>query len=219
MIIPDDGLYYIRDENNDSSFFKSYYSTGDFTSLRTGDSLSCNSLETVYKYTNEDIYNLSRLIYDSTYIQELNLVLYKQIYIAAIAVLETYLSDTMASWVFSSQDRFDKYIGSQNKPRISLCDFIYVKDHLEDEVYKDIQDRLYHRLDGVRSLFKKCIGITIFDVEKMEDFIRKRHDLVHRNGKDKEGNPVSIQKEEVINLLQKEQEFIKGIYDKISLLK
>lgn len=218
VITPNDGLYYIDDENNSSSFFKSYYATGGFTTVNTGCMLSYHSIDNIYKYASDELGNLIQLIEKSSYSEELNLILYRQIYVGLIAILEAYLSEIMTTWVFSSQDHFDKYIGLQKQARISLHDFLYVKDHIEDEVYKDIQERLYHRLDDVKSLFQKNIGITFPAIEEIKIYIKKRHDLVHRNGKNKEGGLVRVLKEEVLDVLQKEQDFMREIHNRISLL-
>ena len=218
VITPNDGLYYIDDENNNSSFFISYYATEGFTTINTGCMLSYNSIDNIYKYSSDELGNLIQLIEKSSYSEKLNQILYRQRYIGLIAILEAYLSEIMTTWVFSSQNHFDTYIALQKQARISLHDFLYVKDHIEDEVYKDIQDRLYHRLDDVKSLFKKNINIIFPDIEEIKEFIKKRHDLVHRNGKNKDGNPVEVRKEEVLDVLQKEQDFMREIYNRISLL-
>lgn len=209
----------INDLNNNSSFFHTYYITGNLATKKMGCMRNCRSIDDAYNSAWDELVNLSSLIQSNFFTEDLLPIFYRQMYIGAIGALETYLSDTMVSWVFSNRTRFDKYVESQKKESISLKDLLFSAAHIEDVVYVHIQNFSYHRLDDVRDLYKRNINIEIPDRTKMKEFILKRHDLVHRNGKDKDGNYVNVSIEEIFTLLQAEEEFIKDLHEKVKAAK
>lgn len=208
----------INDLNNSSSFFRTYYITGGFATKKRGCMRNYRSIDDAYNSACEELANLSSLIHSNFFTEDLLPIFYRQMYIGAIGALETYLSDTMISWVFSNRTRFDKYVESQKKESISLKDLLFSAAHIEDVVYIHIQNFLYHRLDDVRDLYTKNIGIKFPERVQMKDFILKRHDLVHRNGKDKDGNYITVAIEDVCSLIQAEEDFIDDLYRKIKVI-
>jgi K+/H+ antiporter YhaU regulatory subunit KhtT len=75
---------------------------------------------------------------------------------------------------------------------------------------------VWHKIENVKSLFESLFGSEF--VSKYFSFtleeIQKRHDIVHRNGKDEKRNVIFIKKEEVVDLISKINEFVRNI-DKV----
>ncbi len=68
----------------------------------------------------------------------------------------------------------------------------------------------FHNVREAKNIYK-IVGIEI-DLSGIECFINKRHDFVHRNGKDKDGQIVKTSKEEIINIIS----IIKNICENIN---
>lgn len=211
----DKGYYLISDDNNNSSYFHSYYASGGFTTYGRSKMRSVGDVEWIYKDFVDSISKIQQLIEHAAYDKKLLPTLYRYLFIGAIASFEAYLSDTMLCWVFSYRERFDKYISIGENKSIKLKDVVAKKYNIEDIVYKDIQDKLYHRLDDVDKLYKENIGVKLPDTKKMKTYIHIRHDLVHRNGKDEEKKEVVVNKSDLLELLRIEQNFVDELYQKI----
>lgn len=77
---------------------------------------------------------------------------------------------------------------------------------------KDLFNLMYHNLFKIKNIYKITFDINFPD--NTSDVMRKvsvRHDLVHRNGKDKEGNLITITKEELNETYNLVYDFIKQI--------
>ena len=70
---------------------------------------------------------------------------------------------------------------------------------------------IYHKIELVKKLYKDNIGIDIQPDDIIIDAINIRHDIVHRNGKDKEGNPCDITKTMVEELSTHVKDYIEKI--------
>lgn len=132
--------------------------------------------------------------------QEIKDNLYRLLYANTISKLEVFLCDTIVSYVLSSdahKQRFvQKYepLAEQKFPMKS----IYAKFNSLDKLIKGaLTSIVYHDVDLVRKLYKNVIGIDLPHTKDIEDAIEIRHDIVHRNGKDKEGNMRNISKDDV----------------------
>ena len=71
---------------------------------------------------------------------------------------------------------------------------------------------MYHNLFKIKNIYKIAFDINFPD--NTADVMRKvsvRHDLVHRNGKDKEGNLITITKDELNETYNLVYDFIKKI--------
>jgi len=83
------------------------------------------------------------------------------------------------------------------------------REDIENEVKKIMDDIIFHRLDVVNGLYKE-----ILDIELAENWrnlllpVLKRHDIFHRNGKDKLGNNLIIESYDIKFLIEEIKKFI-----------
>lgn len=63
----------------------------------------------------------------------------------------------------------------------------------------------------LRTSIKSTLSVDLGDVSELMKCISIRHDIVHRNGKDKNGNLRDISKDDVSILAQKVSDFIQNI--------
>ena len=141
-------------------------------------------------------------------------LLYRTLYANVISSLEAYLSDRLIQKVMSSKDvkrKFVEQFSDYGEQKISISDIFKQIDNLDSRIKKDLRDIIYHNLPRVRNMYKKVLNIDFGDVAELMRCIDIRHDIVHRNGKDKDGNLRDISKDDVITLAQKVSSFIQNI--------
>jgi hypothetical protein len=78
-------------------------------------------------------------------------------------------------------------------------------------------DENYHNLIKVKEIYQSTFKIAFPDIEFLINYVKVRHDLVHRNGKTKQGEEVNIDKEVVSDLIEKTSIFVDEIVLKLEL--
>mgnify|MGYP007066227974 FL=1 len=80
-------------------------------------------------------------------------------------------------------------------------------------------DVIYHNLPKVKNMYRDALNVEFPKIENITKVVVTRHDLVHRNGKTKEGEQVEVSKKMVSELLDTIEKFIKEIDDEIRDIK
>ena len=75
---------------------------------------------------------------------------------------------------------------------------------------------IYHDLPKVKVMYKDCLKITFPDIAELMKAIKIRHDMVHRNGKNKEGEEIEMSKSMVSDVITKVEIFVKAIDEEIT---
>lgn len=150
---------------------------------------------------------------------ELQYVLRRQIYSGVITCLEDYLSTTLIKNVLNDKMLFRKFVETYENiknRKFSLNEIYKNLDKLEQIVKGELLDIIYHHLPKVRNIYGNVFGIKFPKIEEVMTIVNNRHHMVHRNGKDKEGNALSLGKEEVDRVIDIVEDFIKEIDEQIS---
>lgn len=150
---------------------------------------------------------------------ELQETLRRQIFSGAITCLEDYLSTTLIQKVLSSEENFKQFVKTFRNIKNRKFDLseIYDKlDSIRDIVKKELVDVIYHDLPKVKGMYHDTLGIDFPDIGGLMKAIKTRHDMVHRNGKNKEGEKIEITKELVTEVIGKVELFVKDIDEKIT---
>jgi hypothetical protein len=141
-------------------------------------------------------------------------LLFQLLYSSLITALETYLENTMSFWVAVDDKVLRKFVlncQEFQKQKLKLSEIFNRMDGLQDEVDNYLQQLIWHRLDKVIPLMSDSLDIKHPPIDKLMQYLLRRHDIVHRGGKDKDGYLLSISIEE-LNQLQKEVvEFVEHI--------
>jgi hypothetical protein len=152
------------------------------------------------------------------------------LYINVITTMEAYLGDAFRINVF----RKDKYLIQFTKSYKNFEDTKYVlpdlsaivdydkttlKQFVRDECTKEMNKIVFHKLNLVTKLYKDVFNIDFpKDLTYLYKAVKKRHDLVHRNGKDENGVPVEIKFEDLEELFNQVQKLVNYLESKISSL-
>ena len=135
--------------------------------------------------------------------------------------MEAYLSDRLIQKVLSDakykRQFTEKFKDFQNE-KIPLTNLFSMMDKIDLHIRKSLREIIYHNLDRVKPIYKSVLNIDLGDIGILMKDVTVRHDIVHRNGKDKDGNMREITKEDVLNLAQRVSDFIGNIEGQFTLL-
>jgi hypothetical protein len=138
-------------------------------------------------------------------------ILKRLIFIGVIGVLEAFLSDTFINLVMKNDAFVKRFVETapdfKNK-KIELSQIFETKSRIKEIVKKVILDIVYHNLSKVRMMYEKTFIISFPDISKLSKHISIRHDLVHRNGKNKDDQDVVLDTLKIIDLLRDVKAFM-----------
>ncbi|AXS16834.1 TPA: hypothetical protein L9U43_004273 [Klebsiella pneumoniae] len=122
-----------------------------------------------------------------------NPVLLRMCYSGIITVMEAYLADIFIRAVKHPSvkrrfvESYDKFKGSTKKP---LSDIYNQLDSLDKIIEDELFSLSFHHIPTVTKLYQECLLVS-FPPDILKGIARSviiRHDIVHRNGRDKKGN-------------------------------
>jgi hypothetical protein len=134
--------------------------------------------------------------------------------------METFLSDAFVNLTFDNEDYFRNFIGTHpefKKQKFELREIYKEYDKLEETAKRVMLDTIYHNLPTVSQMFADTFKIEFPPIKEVYELVLKRHDLVHRNGKTKEGNPVDTDEEAIKDLMEKVTKFIDEVATKLKI--
>jgi hypothetical protein len=126
-----------------------------------------------------------------------------------ITILEAYFSDTYIKNILSDKTFLRKHVETSvayKALKISFNEIFKKGEGIEEMVTKDLLSQVWHRFPQVNKMYQDTFGIQIDGLPDLQKALQKRHDIVHRNGKDKNGNMVIVTKKEIealANLIRK----------------
>lgn len=166
----------------------------------------------LYDATHTDI---EKMLDASTALAEdIKPMLYKLLYANAITMMETYLGDTLKREVLKDEASMRRFVENY-KPfkeiEIKLSDLYLKRDNLPQYIRETLNSILFHDLRKVKPIYKDVLNIDLGDVRELYRAVLVRHDIVHRNGFDKEKNEHEITKNDVQKLLDKVQNLIEQV--------
>ncbi|EXI84546.1 MAG: hypothetical protein AW11_03843 [Candidatus Accumulibacter regalis] len=126
-------------------------------------------------------------------------LLNRMIFSQQITALESYLGDTLRKAVLADKAAMTRLMTKDqelSKERFSLADIAKTPDIVENKIRDYLRSILYHNLPQVNFLYSAAlqVGILVLAQDKagLLKAILLRHDCVHRNGFDKDGEKLTI---------------------------
>lgn len=168
-----------------------------------------------FQQRQQDLCNL--LAYPTeSHLQELQ---FELVFSSIIAALEAYLSETMSYWLKHDTTVFRRYVENCRKfqsEQFKLSEIFLKQEEISNIVDEQLQSTVWHRLDKVSPLIASSLNIKEPEIKTLMPFITKRHHFVHRSGRTKTGERVTVTSQEFAMLLDAIHEFIQHIEDEIS---
>lgn len=150
----------------------------------------------------------------------LETILKRQIFSGVIGTLETFLSDTFINLTMDNEDYFKNFIESYpefKQRKFELRHLFVEQERIKDTAKKIMLDIIYHDLPKVSNMYAATFKIEFPKIGPLMKSILTRHDLVHRNGKSKEGHDVVIDKQAITELIEKVKTFVSEIAGKLGI--
>lgn len=148
-------------------------------------------------------------------------IIYRNFFANVISCMEAYLSDTAIQKIMQNDDYKKKFVKSSphfNKLSIKGSNIYEYYANLDTTIQIQLREIIYHKLDVVKNLYKSTFNIDLGNIGTLMKAIQKRHDIVHRNGHDKNGNVVEITKGDVQQLILDVSNFINHIENEFLIL-
>lgn len=144
----------------------------------------------------------------------------RQLFISGIGVLETFLLDTFISELDSSVIFLKKFIANYQPYKGKKISFnsIYTEfEKIEDTIKDDLKNIVFHNLGRIKPIYESTFEIEFPSIDKLSKHIIIRHDLVHRNGKQKDNHEIKIDENIINELLSDIMDFANKVNEKLSL--
>ncbi|EMW0841610.1 TPA: HEPN/Toprim-associated domain-containing protein [Enterobacter hormaechei] len=145
-----------------------------------------------------------------------NPVLVRMCYSGIITVMEAYLADIFIRAVKHPpvKRRFvESYEAFQNSSKKPLSEVFNLLDSLDKTIETALLSLSFHHIATVKKLYQECLLVS-FPPDILNDIARSviiRHDIVHRNGRDKNGKHHLIEGYHVNELEELMHVFLAGI--------
>jgi len=170
----------------------------------------------------ESIKNIQIIINLPVDVKDIKENLYRIMYANVITVIETFLSDSFTKIVIKNENFKLKLLDSipeLSQKKLNLRDAYDWIENMDDNITEVLQTISFHNLGKVKGMFENVLGINFpDDMGYIYKAIIIRHDIIHRNGKNKKGEIIKITREIIQELIEVVDKFIKYIESQISNL-
>ena len=176
------------------------------------------------EYMNSILYNshvtetMTALDAIETLSSDVKNTLYRVLYANLISCMESFLSDTLIHKVLESEDNkraFVKGYKEFSKLEIGLSSLYDTIDSIDGIITKTLRDIIYHNLPKVKGIYKDVLGIDLGEIGVLCKCVNTRHDIVHRNGKTKGGEKITIERKDIEELAKAVSDMIENVESQI----
>jgi hypothetical protein len=151
---------------------------------------------------------------------ELNEILKRQIYVGVIASMESFLADAFIKLVEKNQDAFKRFIRTSPEfaeRKFSLNEIFERFEAIRKEARIVMLDVIYHNLAKVKKMYEATFLIDFPAISEPSKAVSKRHDLVHRNGKTKNGDLLTLGNDDISNVIGNIKKFVDELAEKLEM--
>jgi hypothetical protein len=144
--------------------------------------------------------------------------LYKLLFANVITILETFLLDFIINKVFNNKEYLIKFVSNCKEfkeTKISYSDIYKEHSGIEEKVKKLLFSYSWHNLGKIKPIYEMVFDLSLPKIDKLMGSIMKRHDIVHRNGKSKDGSEIFITVDDIRNVIIETNNFVNYIDDSI----
>src|SRR5579859_78178 len=178
----------------------------------------------VHRDSFDEAIQIIRLILDTDFSEHLLQPLWRQQYTAVFTTMETYLFDFFYSVIQVDKELFRKFVEINEefvKKKFSISELFDQHEKIEQTAREFLASISCHNLPRVEPFYNLVLGIR-FDKElfgKLSKAVLVRHDIVHRNGKKRDGETWVLTKDQIIELISWVRAFVEHIENEWAKLK
>ena len=122
-----------------------------------------------------------------------------------ITALETYLSDFFISSISGDHGLLRKFVEANpdfKAEKIPISEVFKAAEEIEHRVKTYLMDVVWHHLARIKPMFLDTLGINFpSDMSALFKAVLVRHDIVHRNGRSKDGREHVLVEKDIADLL------------------
>ncbi len=118
--------------------------------------------------------------------------LYKLMYAHIITLMEEYLSDAFIETVKQDKSLIRKLLQCSKYKNQSVGLAEAYEKNIDHIIIEKLKRHIYHNLSDIKILYRDTLAIDFKQDAKIIQAIEKRHDIIHRNGKTLNGDPIII---------------------------
>lgn len=150
----------------------------------------------------------------------LKVILHRQLFISVIGTMETFLADAFINLTNDNEEFLKNFIETHpefKKRKFELREVFEEYSRIKETAKKVMLDTIYHNLPSVSQMFADTFKMEFPSIKDVYEYVLKRHDLVHRNGKTKEGETVITDENAITELIRKVTIFTNDIAVKLNI--
>jgi hypothetical protein len=144
---------------------------------------------------------------------------YRLLYVNVITAMETYLSDAFISTVANDPALMRRFVESTpefKSEKVSLSQVYKAMEEVEQRARSYLADVVWHHLPRAKAIYKATLDIEFpDDLGPLLLAVHRRHDIVHRNGKTKDGDEINLTKEQVKELTEIALAFVEKLDEQL----
>lgn len=147
--------------------------------------------------------------------------IYVMVFAHVVAAVEGFLATTFITTTLSSSTYIQRLVESDPEfaeRKLTVKEIFSKHATLKDDIGTYLKDLIFHRLDKVKPMFKAVFDIDFGDIKWLFQAVRVRHDCVHRAGYDKDGEPIELNSQDLINLMHACLDLVKRVDAEIMAL-
>lgn len=137
------------------------------------------------------------------------------LYVNVITALETYLSDFFISSISGDHGLLRKFVEVNpdfKAEKIPISEVFKAAEEIEQRVKTYLMDVVWHHLARIKPMFLDTLGINLpSDMSALFKAVLVRHDIVHRNGRSKDGREHVLVEKDIADLLAIAESFVMEI--------
>lgn len=149
-----------------------------------------------------------------------NDIFLKMIDAFAVTAMEAYLSGTLIEKVKNDNTYLlnaAKNIEDLKDEKITLYEAVKNPDQAKNRILEKLYEFMYHNLPKIKCIYEAVFGVKIdYSLNNLIPIVRRRHDIVHRNGKNKDGVEIVLNTTMVEQDIDVISSFVKKIEELIN---
>jgi hypothetical protein len=121
-----------------------------------------------------------------------------------IATIETFLSDTFINRVMGDDILLQRYLDTEKafqERKFPMKDALRMVSEIKAVATKELIEMVWHNIGKVNTLYADVLLVDLGDIAPLGKAINIRHDIVHRNGRQKDGTDRLISAADVTDLI------------------
>jgi hypothetical protein len=138
---------------------------------------------------------------------------------SAITAFESYLWETMSYAIEADPKSLENVVTKHkafSEQSMRLGDIYSRLAGIKDVVKAYLQSLVWHRFDVVAPLMTHGLRVKLPSFKPFIEPVIKRHDIVHRSGFSKAGEPINVSRAEIMELIEKIRAFADGLEHALS---